>query len=196
MELLRWQEAGHGRGSRPLGVSGEQSWGAGVSCRGRWVRKGSDAVEQVLRFVLGACAKELLKASVRVTLIHVTLEPPQEEKAFCFFTHAWSCREAIASVAYSEDMNCGSCAGLRMGHGQECLGHAGKGSGAQQEAGKNDKGAQRSVSLCSDGLALAPTQQGIECPLGWCGADLFNSTQPAREPGSQEARLQLALQPF
>lgn len=35
-----------------LSVSGEQSWGAGVSCRGRKVRKGSEAVEQVLRFVL------------------------------------------------------------------------------------------------------------------------------------------------
>lgn len=54
--VLPWQEAGHGvvcgRGSRPLSVSGEQSWGAGVSCRGRKVRKGSEAVEQVLHFVL------------------------------------------------------------------------------------------------------------------------------------------------
>lgn len=54
--VLPWQEAGRGvvcgRGSRPLGVSGEQSWGAGVSCRSRWVRKGSEAEEQVLRFVL------------------------------------------------------------------------------------------------------------------------------------------------
>lgn len=54
--VLRWQEAGRGVvcgwGSRPLGVSGEQSWGAGVSCRSRRVRKGSEAVEQVLCFVL------------------------------------------------------------------------------------------------------------------------------------------------
>lgn len=37
---------------------------------------------------------------------------------------------------------------------------------------------------------------GMVCPLGWGGADLFNSMQPAREPGSQGARLQLSLQPF
>lgn len=63
------------------------------------------------------CDRQLFRALARRKFIHIIIEPSRRGKNLLLFYMYLELLESCATVEHDQDVNCGSCNALRIGHG-------------------------------------------------------------------------------